>query len=172
MLLKEDLLKELDSSYTNFLSSVATVDEPEFFTKWLDGRWGVREIVAHHTGWLGQFAGGLNRVSRGQKLRPADRVDWHEIDTWNETFTEHAKGKGKDQVMNELEQAKASFEEAMIALPEGQIAEETLKKITNSAGTRHFREHVVFIRQWTQQRSTVGPRTSTSGSSSLSCSIL
>ena len=148
---KEELLRELDLSYNDFLSAVSTIGEPEFFVKWLDGRWGVREIVAHHTGWLGQFAGGINRVTRGDELRPSDRVDWHEIDTWNETFMEHAKGKSRDQIMHELRQAKTSFEEAVNGLPDGKVRDETLQKIANAAGIRHFREHAALIREWTTQ---------------------
>ena len=145
---KQELIAELRTAHHAFRSTLDGLDERQFDTKWLDGRWGAREIVAHHTGWLGQLGGGLERMARGERPTP-EGVDWTEVDHWNETFAEHAKGKQKNEVLDELEHAMASFIEAANKLPDDRFGEgSTAAKMFDAAGISHFRESASVIRRW------------------------
>jgi Ser/Thr protein kinase RdoA (MazF antagonist) len=81
----------------------------------------VREIIAQHIGWLGQFAGELHRSAAPDGLGQRDWVRWDDIETWNDTFSDHAKGKDKAQIVHELEEAVTSFKEALAQLPDEQF---------------------------------------------------
>jgi hypothetical protein len=145
---KQQLLNDLDEAYGEFRSAVDGLDEIDFERKWVDGRWGVREIVAHHTGWLGQLGGGLERMGRGEKPTP-DGVDWTKVDRWNAIFAEHARGKRQAEVLNELEHALYVFKEAARKLPEDRFGErKTASRMFDLAGISHFRESAEMVRRW------------------------
>lgn len=147
---KQRLLNDLDEAYREFLSAVEGLDEIEFETKWLDGQWGVREIVAHHTGWLGQLGGGLERMGRGERPTP-EGVDWTDVQHWNDTFARHAMGKRRHEVLFELEQALQTFKEAGAKLPEERFGEgKTASRMFDLAGISHLRESAAMVRRWRQ----------------------
>lgn len=67
---KQDELQWHEEAYREFRSLVDKIGEPQFEEKWLDGRWGVREIVAHLAGWHRELGTGLERMSRGEHPSP------------------------------------------------------------------------------------------------------
>lgn len=145
---KQQLLNDLDEAYREFRSAVEGLSEIEFERKWIDGRWGVREVVAHHTGWLGQLGGGLERMSRGEKPMP-EGVDWMDVQGWNDTFAHHAMGKRRHAVLYELEQALQAFKQAADGVPEERFAEgKTASRMFDLAGISHFRESADMVRRW------------------------
>lgn len=151
MSFRQKLSQELDDAYQEFLSAVHDLDEHTFERKWLDGRWGVREIVAHHTGWFGQLGGGLERMARGEKPTP-EGVDWTDVQPWNERFAQHAKGKLKGAVLDELAHAVTAFMEAATRLPDDRFVEgKTVHKMFDAAGISHFRESSAMVRRWRQE---------------------
>ncbi|MDO8615038.1 MAG: ClbS/DfsB family four-helix bundle protein [Dehalococcoidia bacterium] len=151
---RDDLIKEFDAAFQDFRSVLSGLTEHDFDTKWLDKRWGVREIAAHFTGWLGQMAGGLERMGRGEK--PAlEGVDWTDVQRWNDTFAEHVKGKRVTQVLDELEHATNAFKQAAIRLPDERYGEgKTAYRMFQAVGSPHLREHTEMVRTW---RDEVGP---------------
>lgn len=149
---KKQLIAELNAAYGRFVNCVADLDERSFEQKWLDGRWGARELTAHHTGWLGQLSGGLERMSRGEK--PTEQgVDWMDRQTWNDRFADRAKGKQKQEILDELNCAMDSFKEAAEKLPEERFEEgRTVDKMFDAAGIAHFKESAEMIQTWRGQK--------------------
>jgi hypothetical protein len=146
---KQELLAELDRSYEEFRSVAEAVDDGDFEKVWLDGRWRVREITAHLTGWLGQLGAGMERMARGERPTQEEETPWTEVDKWNDVFADHAQGKRKDQVLAELQHAVDSFKEAAAKLPEERFGEgKTANQMFDLAGISHFREHAEMIREW------------------------
>lgn len=146
---RDQLIQRLDAAYLDYRSAIEDLDEPHFDKKWLDGRWGAREITAHITGWLGQLGGGLERMSRGEKPQP-EGVDWvADGERWNATFAEHARGKKHDQILHELASGMESFKKAALLLPEDRYGEgKTANRLFDGAGIVHFKEHGDMIREW------------------------
>jgi CBS domain-containing protein len=145
---KQELIQQLDRAYREFRSTVEDLDERAFETKWLDDRWGVREIVAHITGWHGTLSKGLERLARGEKAVP-EGENWSDTDPANDTFADHAKGKTKDQVLHELDAAVQSFKDAAGRVPDHRFGEgKTANQIFDGAGIEHFAEHTKMIRSW------------------------
>ncbi len=146
---RDDLLAEFDQSYGDFRAVLERLDEAEFEKIWLDGRWRVREITAHVTGWLGQMSAGMDRMARGERPSQEGETPWTEVDNWNETFAQHARGKRKGQILRELEAGANAFKESALKLPEDRFGEgKTANRIFEAAGAPHFREHAEMIREW------------------------
>jgi len=147
-----ELVERLDAAYQEFRAALEGLDEVQFETKWLDDRWGVREIAAHHAGWLGQLGGGLERMSRGEKPAPGG-VDWTDVQHWNDIFAHHAMGKRQAEVLKELEHALHAFEEAAARLSDDRFGEgKTANKMFDLAGISHFKEHAAMIRAWRESQ--------------------
>ena len=148
---REDLLRDLDAAYQEFHATLEGLDEHEFDTKWLDGRWGVREITAHISGWLGQMGGGLERMARGERPTP-EGVDFTDVQKWNDTFANHAKGKRHAQVLDELEHALQAFTQAARNLPEDRFGEgKTANRMFEAVGAPHLLLHAEMVREWRQR---------------------
>ncbi len=144
---RDRLIEDLDRAYEEFLEAVEGLGERDFEKKWLDGKWGAREITAHLAGWLGQLGAGLERMSRGEK--PSGDHDWSNVDVWNETFAEHAKGKRRHEVLHELGHALAAFKKAALLVLDDRYGEgKTANKLFDAAGIAHFREHAAVIGEW------------------------
>lgn len=142
---KETLMRELESAYNEFYETIKDVSPEDFLVKWQDGRWGLREIAAHHAGWLGKFAGDMERMARGEQLANED-VD---VEAMDETFAEHTKGKVKDEVLFELQQAVNAFLDAAEKIPDDLYEEDGgLEPMFQAAGITHFRQHLAEIQQW------------------------
>jgi len=145
---RDELIQRLDTAYEDYRSTIEDLNEPQFDKKWLDGQWGAREITAHITGWLGTLAGGLERMSRGERPAPEGQ-DWSAPDPYNATFAEHAKGKKHDQILDELEHGMEAFKKAAMMLPEDRYGEgKTANRIFDGAGIVHFKEHAAMVRDW------------------------
>lgn len=150
--MRDRLIQELEAAYAEFLATLEGMSERQFEEKWLDAKWGAREIAAHLAGWLGQLGAGLERMGRGEK--PSGNHDWSDIDQWNTTFADHARGKRRHEVLHELDHALAAFKEAALLLPEDRFGEgKTANRLFDAAGIAHFREHAEMIREWRHQKS-------------------
>jgi hypothetical protein len=152
---RQELIDELDRAYGEFMAAVDDLEERSFENKWLDGRWGVREIVAHITGWHGKLASGLERMARGERPSP-EGEDWNDTQPYNETFAQHAKGKVKEEVLSELASAVEAFKSAAQRAPDETFEEgRTGYRMFHGAGIDHFREHLRTVQEWRQRHGPV-----------------
>ncbi len=145
---KREELEWHENAYREVRSLVDSIEEPRFEEPWLDGRWGVREIVAHLAGWHREMGAGLERMTRGE--RPTrEGVDWSDVQAWNDRFAREAQGKSKADVLREFDAAVARFREFGAQLPEERFGPgKTANGIIEGAGTNHFREHMAMINSW------------------------
>jgi len=150
---KQQEFEALDSAYQEFRSVVDGLDESTFQESWLDGRWGVREIVAHIAGWLREVAVGLERMGKGKRPAP-EGSDWNAFQRWNDKFAAEAAGKGKEELLRELERSVAHFKAMGEKLPDDRFAEgKTASGFFRNVGSAHFREHAAMIRAWMNRQS-------------------
>jgi len=149
---KQDELRWHEEAYRDFRSLVNGIDPMRFEERWLDGRWGVREIVAHLAGWHRELATGFERMSRGERPAP-EGVDWTDTQRWNDVFAAGAQGKDKAQILKELDEEEARFRRLGEQLPDDRFGpDKTANKMFERVGTGHFRTHAAMIRGWLQQR--------------------
>jgi hypothetical protein len=149
---KQDELRWHKEAYREFRSLVEEVDEQRFEDRWLDGRWGVREIVWHLAGWHRELSMGLERMGRGERPAP-EGVDWGDVQHWNDIFAAEAQGKHKAQVLQELDDQVARFRNLAEQLPADRFGPgKTASRILDSTGTSHFRTHAAMIGDWLRER--------------------
>lgn len=148
---RQQLLDDLDQAYREFRSLVGDLEEQQFERKWIDNRWGVREVAAHIAGWHGKLGAGLERMQRGERPVP-EGENWEDVDGMNAVFAEHAKGKRRQEILEQLDDAVRHFKDAAMRLPEDRFREgKTARRMMDLAGISHFREHSEMIRNWRGQ---------------------
>jgi hypothetical protein len=111
------LIRDLDSPYQDYLSTVDALDDRQFEEKCLDGQWCALEITAHIRGWMGLMTLALEQMARGEKP-DLNGVEWTESDELNAQFAQRAHGKGQDEVIGELYHAIEAFKTAALRLPD------------------------------------------------------
>jgi len=149
---KQDELRWHEEAYREFRLLAGEIDERRFADRWLDGRWGVREIVWHLAGWHRELGTGLERMVRGERPAP-EGVDWTDVQHWNDIFAAEAQGKDKTQVLREFDEQVARFRRLAEQLPEDRFGpEKTASRMLDLAGTSHFRTHAAMIGDWLKQR--------------------
>ena len=147
MTTKQAMVASLDEAYKGFLDVVQELSNDQFHHKFVDDNWGVKEIVAHLAGWHGELGGGLERMSRGERPTP-EGTDWSDPQPFNDVYAEHARGKRKEQVLEELAAAVTHFKEAAMKVPDERYGEgKTVNKMFEGAGIEHFNEHAEQVRE-------------------------
>jgi len=145
---REELIRELDASYQDYLATVGGLDERQFEKKWLGGQWGTREISAHITGWMLRMGAALEQMARGEKP-DLNGIEWTEFDELNTTFARDACGKKHEQILNEMGRAIEAFKNAALKLPDERFAEgRTAPRLFQVGSIEHFKEHAGMIREW------------------------
>jgi len=149
---KQDELRLHEDAYREFRSLVGAVDPVLFEERWLDGRWGVREIVAHLAGWHRELADGFERMLRGERPTP-EGVDLTDIQHWNDIFAAAARDKDKAQILAEFDAQVERFRNLAAQLPDDRFgSSKTANKMFERAGTGHLRLHAAIIRRWLDLR--------------------
>jgi hypothetical protein len=94
----------------------------------------------------------VNFIGLPRQMGQRDWIQWNDMETWEDIFSEHAKGKDIAQIVHELEQAVTSFKEALAQLPDEQFLDaEALDKMAEAIGLHHMRKHAVLIAAWSKQ---------------------
>src|SRR5439155_11412172 len=82
---KQELLQQAEQEYEGLKAAIKDLDEAQMSQVWL-GSWGVREILAHITGWHREMIPALERLGRGEAPYPDGAYD--DFDSWNARFVE------------------------------------------------------------------------------------
>lgn len=143
---KARLLREADEAFGELRESIDGLSDDEMRGVWL-GRWGVREILIHISGWHDEMIPALGRVAKGEEAYPAGAYD--DFDAWNARFVEQKTGVKTAEVVAELEASHRAFVSAAAAVPERFFAPGAAAVAPfEGAGAGHYREHLAQIRQW------------------------
>lgn len=135
-------------AYREFRSLMRDIDEERFSEERIEGRWAVREIVAHLVGWHRVLGAGLERMARGERLTP-EGVDWSDTEGWNDIFALEAREKSKAEIIRELDESVALFRRLGEQLPEDRFGPgKTASLVFERAGSVHFQTHSATI--WTR----------------------
>jgi len=141
------LVTELDAAFAELKATTAGLDEAATTTV-MQGRWAVKEILAHIAGWHREMTPALRRLPGGEKAIP-EGADYSDFDVWNARFVEARRGMTPAQVEAELEESFAAFRAALLAVPEARRQPgRTAGRIAHEAGIDHYRHHAAQIRGW------------------------
>jgi hypothetical protein len=145
MMAKTQLIEDIQDQAREFKDLVSSANEEEFEAKRFDGRWGYREVMAHLTGWQGQLAAGLRKATEqpGTEMPPPGQPDME----WNDIFAEHARGKQRDQVLQEFDDGVSTFVSTAIDAPEDLFHEGRIGDRLAREDLARFRQHIDMVKR-------------------------
>lgn len=147
---KADVLNRLDATYAELRATIDRMTEPQRNERWL-GSWGLRELLAHLSGWHREMTAGLQRLARGERPTP-EGVDYSDADGWNAKFAEGAAPTPGEAIAR-FEETHRGFREALAAVPDDRFGEgKTVNRIAGSTGSDHYQEHLEQMRDWLEGR--------------------
>ena len=146
---KQELLEKAEQEYDGLKAAIKGLDEAQKNQVWL-GSWGVREILAHVTGWHREMIPALERLGRGEAPYPDGAYD--DFDSWNARFVEAHKGRPSADILQELDASHRELLSVASRLPEEHFAEgKSASGLVDGVAAAHYREHAEQIRQWRQR---------------------
>ena len=144
---KQALLEQAEHEYEGLRTAVAGLDEAQMRQVWL-GSWGVREILAHITGWHREVIPGLERLGRGGEGPP----EYDDFDGWNARFVAAFGGWASADILRELEASHREMVSTVSRLPDEYLVEgKAVSGLVDGVAGAHYREHAEQIREWRRQ---------------------
>jgi hypothetical protein len=146
---KQELLQQAEQEYDGLKAAIKGLDEAQMAEVWL-GSWGVREILAHITGWHREMIPALERLGRGEAPYPDGAYD--DFDSWNARFVEARKGRASADILREMDGSHRELLSTASRLPDERFVEgEPASALIDGIAAGHYREHAEQIRQWRQR---------------------
>jgi hypothetical protein len=143
---KQELLEKAEQEYDGLKAAIKGLDEAQMRKVWL-GSWGVREILAHVTGWHREMIPALERLDRGEALYPDGAYD--DFDSWNARFVEARKGRASADLLREVDASHRELLSAASRLPDEHFGDgKSASGLVDGVAAGHYREHAEQIRQW------------------------
>ena len=143
---KDELLSRTSEAFGELRSAIAGLDEDRMRRVWL-GSWGVRDILAHISGWHREMIPALGRVRQGEA--PCPKGTYDDFDAWNARFATAKRGAKTSEILDELEASHRDFVAAAVVLADEHLVSDAVaRKIIDGAGPKHYREHAAQIAEW------------------------
>ena len=143
---KQELLQQAEQEYDGLKAAIEGLDDAQMRTLWL-GSWGVREILAHISGWHREMIPALERLHRGEAPYPDGAYD--DFDSWNARFVEARKRLGPADTLRALDASHRELLSAASRLPDEHFAQgKPAAGLVDGITAGHYREHAEQIRQW------------------------
>src|SRR5262245_3255723 len=147
MSLKDDLLRQADDEFGALKRALAGLTD-EAMRQPVSGVWGVREILAHLTGWQREMIPLLERVARNERPVP-EGVSYADVDAWNARHVAARRGLTVAGVRAQLDASHRAFLAAARGVPEARFApDKTATRVFDLNGPHHYREHTAEILAW------------------------
>lgn len=148
---KDELLSAAAREYKAFHDALKGLNESQLTEVWL-GRWSVREIVAHISGWHRELAPALERLARGERPIP-EGVSYADVDAWNARFAVVGKDAPVAEALLELDRSHEAFMRAAAGVPAERLQPgKTAWRIVDLNSAHHYKEHGDQIRAWRAAR--------------------
>jgi hypothetical protein len=146
---KTTVLREADETFAALCSAIDGLTDEAMGRVWL-GTWGVREILAHISGWHREMIPALERIERGEVPHPAGVYD--DFDAWNARFVEARAGVKARDVVAELEASHRALVAAAGNVSEAHFVQGgPARDLVDGIGPGHYREHAAQITAWRRQ---------------------
>ena len=146
---KQELLEKAEQEYDGLKAAIKGLDEAQMSQVWL-GTWGVREILAHMTGWHREMIPALERLGRGEAPYPDGAYD--DFDSWNTRFVEARKGRAAVDILREVDASHRELLSTTSRMPDEHFGEgKPASGLVDGVTGGHYHEHAEQIREWRQR---------------------
>ncbi|HXA98614.1 MAG TPA: ClbS/DfsB family four-helix bundle protein [Candidatus Dormibacteraeota bacterium] len=144
---KTTLLSDAETEFTQLKRAIAGLSEAQLRLIWL-GTWGVRDIIAHISGWHREMGPALLRMQKGERPIPKG-VSYDDVDAWNARFADAKKSAETALILTDLDASHAAFMRAAAGVPDERfVPGKTAHKIVDLNSRHHYLEHREQIEAW------------------------
>lgn len=148
---KATLLNEAEDEFARLKEITSGLDEARMKEVWC-GVWGVRQILAHMSGWHRELGPALERMAKGEKPIP-EGVSYDDVDAWNARFAEAKGSWTAADIAKELDASHAYFMRAASSVPEDRfVPGKTAYKLVDLNSRHHYQIHGQEIAAWRRSK--------------------
>lgn len=144
---KQTAISRVEQNFAQLLKAVEGMDDGAMRQRFY-GEWGVKDILAHISGWQQTMTRAMERMARGERPT-AEGEDYTDADAWNARFAAAMVAQSAETVIADLRQSYANYVRAARAIPEDRFGEgKTINKLLEASGYGHYEEHLPAIEQF------------------------
>jgi hypothetical protein len=148
---RTQLLKRLERSWSELGTSYAGLSESQLLEPGVQGRWSVRDIIAHVTTWEEEALKHLPHILGGGRP-PRYSTTYGGIDAFNALMTEQKRGLTLAEVIRLRDEVHARLVDYVEQAPEAELTRDTRFRRRLRLDTYgHYPKHAEAIRGWRQR---------------------
>ena len=145
---RRQLLQRLDRAWSDFKDSYAGLSDSQLLEPGVQGRWSVRDILAHVTTWEEEALKHLPLIIRGGRP-PRYSTAYGGIDAFNALMTERKRHLSLSDVLRQLDEVHHRLIGYVHSAPEELLARETrFRRRLRLDAHSHYPKHAKAIRTW------------------------
>ncbi len=149
----EKLLTRLDTAWTAFKESYASLTETQLLEPGVTGDWSARDIIAHVTTWEEEALKHLPLIIAGGRP-PRYSTAYGGIDAFNAQTTERKRDLSLADVRRQQEEIHRRLVDFIRSAPADQFMRETrARRRLRLDAYGHYPLHTEAIREWRERRS-------------------
>jgi hypothetical protein len=145
---RRQLLQRLDTAWLEFKASYAGLSDSQILEPGVQGRWSVRDILAHVTTWEEEALTHLPLILEGGRP-PRYSTTYGGIDAFNARMTERKRHLSLSDVRRQLDEVHGRLVDYVRRAPEELFARETrFRRRLRLDAYGHYPKHAKAIRLW------------------------
>ena len=147
---RQQLLQRLDKAWLEFKGSYAGLSDSQILEPGVQGRWSVRDILAHVTTWEEEALTHLPLILEGGRP-PRYSTTYGGIDAFNALMTERKRDLSLSEVRRQLDEVHGRLIEYIHDAPEKLFTRETrFRRRLKLDAYGHYPKHAMAIRAWVE----------------------
>jgi hypothetical protein len=148
---RQQLLKQLDKSWTAFKESYAGLSDSQLSEPGVTGDWSVKDMIAHVTWWEEEALKHLPLIIKGGRP-PRYSIQYGGIDAFNAQMTERTRSLSLSDVLRQLDETHHRLIDYVKSVPEEPFTRETRFRRRLRLDTySHYPKHAKAIREWRER---------------------
>jgi hypothetical protein len=152
---RAQLLQRLDKAWLEFKESYAGLSDSRLLEPGVQGRWSVRDILAHVTTWEEEALTHLPLILKGGRP-PQYSAKYGGIDAFNALMTERKRDLPLSEVRRQLDEVHGRLIDYVGHAPEELFTRETrFRRRLRLDAYGHYPKHARAIRAWVEELANV-----------------
>jgi hypothetical protein len=148
---RRQLLQRLDKAWLEFKESYAGLPDSQILEPGVQGKWSVRDILAHVTTWEEEALTHLPLILKGGSP-PRYSIKYGGIDAFNALMTERKRELPPSEVRRQLDEVHGRLIDYVSGAPEEVLTQETrFRRRLRLDAYGHYPKHARAIRAWRER---------------------
>jgi hypothetical protein len=148
---RRQLLQRLEKAWLEFKESYAGLPDSQILEPGVQGKWSVRDILAHVTTWEEEALTHLPLILKGGRP-PRYSIKYGGIDAFNALMTERKRDLPLSEVRRQLDEVHSRLIDYVSGAPEEVFTQETrFRRRLRLDAYGHYPKHARAIRAWRER---------------------